>query len=165
MERTPRGGGPLKKHSLSDPPIAILALNIDEPAITSTASPTHLDISNTTLESQSPKTIEKQNSQKQEVVTIEGQSLLNKPNIALTIPSLIDGLDITSEAVGSGGSGKERVPLQEQPHIIKSTSHRVYYVNGVAHEYYTNTKSIAYSPSLNPLEFCPDTGAGISLIT
>jgi hypothetical protein len=57
------------------------------------------------------------------------------------------------------------VLIQEELYTITKKSHGVYFVNSVAHEYYINTKSITYSPSLNPLEFYLDTGVGISLIT
>jgi hypothetical protein len=40
----------------------------------------------------------------------------------------------------------------------------VYFINGEAHKFYTNTRATTYDPEGDPVSCCPDTGAGICLI-
>jgi len=90
-------------------------------------------------------------------------NLLNKLNITLSINSLVDDLDIVLEAL-SFKTKKDIVTLKEKLNIVTRKLDRVYFVNSIVHEYYTNTKSITYLLSLDLLEFCLDTSIGISLL-
>jgi hypothetical protein len=40
----------------------------------------------------------------------------------------------------------------------------VYFINGEAHKFYTNTRAITYDPEGDPVSCYPDTSAGICLI-